>query len=387
MPTMTSIFEEAVQNCYALIPETDYSFKQAGNSGVIKDYTISPAQYRKSVDNAFGNFVTFRNTFIKHLEGQKSLISAFASTPVSFSDAWNMKAESLEPSDVISLTKAGGHFQLNQIPYGHGSSGSGLYQSGYAKGLVKSFGTKITKGFRHKTGGVYEDDSLNEMGIFTYATPNNSAGMMEYRFAEQLSSGLKVPLIFIITQWFKYPIEFEINNEWIYMTGVAKVVGKGSHPHDPINLQLISKDEAVKHLTSLIDAFSSPQEVRIRPQLPEHLKLGWSYTKIKQNKEKRRILIEYARNNQLKCPGEICNHIPFSRLQDSNVHIGHRISQNWASQNIGVVDIHHPYNLYLSCNTCNSSLSDKYPSEIDLIINKNGTIGDWLNADLLDDEI
>ena len=49
-----------------------------------------------------------------HLEGQKHLVY-FASTPISFSDAWNMKAEELTPEDVVSLSKAGGHFQFNQI--------------------------------------------------------------------------------------------------------------------------------------------------------------------------------------------------------------------------------------------------------------------------------
>ncbi|NVK04461.1 MAG: hypothetical protein HWD92_06540 [Flavobacteriia bacterium] len=297
-----------------------------------------------------------------------------------------MKADQLDPYDVQALTKSGGHFQLNQIPNGMGNSGSGLYQSGYAKGLVKSFGTKITKGFRHKTGGVYEEDSLSEMGIFTYATPNNSAGMMEYRFAEQLSNGIKTPLIYIITQWFKYPVEFEKNNEWIYMTGAAKVVGNQDHPHKPIQLQLISKDEAIKHLNNLIETFRSPTEIRIRPQLPESLRLGWSYTKIKGDTSKRKALIDYACSKHMRCPGEKCNHVRFSELSSKNIHIGHRISQNWNSQNLGVVDIHHPYNLYLSCNICNISLQDRYPTEIDSLISEIGTIGDWLMDDLLEDK-
>ena len=63
-----------------------------------------------------------------------------------------------------------------------------LYQVGYPKGLVKSKGIGITKGFRHKTGGIYEEDSLNEMGVFKYATPTDSAGMIEYRMTERLYS-------------------------------------------------------------------------------------------------------------------------------------------------------------------------------------------------------
>ena len=42
-----------------------------------------------------------------------------------------------------------------------------------------------------------------------------------------------------------------------------------------------------------------------------------------------------------------------------------------------------PDNLYLTCNKCNSSLSDKFP-DIKLRNNivKYGTIGDWLRSDI-----
>lgn len=51
---------------------------------------------------------------------------------------------------------------------------------------------------------------------------------------------------------------------------------------------------------------------------------------------------------------------------------------------MGVVDVHHPYNLYLSCAACNIALSARYPTEIDKLIQENGTIGDWLMNGLLD---
>ena len=85
----------------------------------------------------------------------------------------------------------------------------------------------------------------------------------------------------------------------------------------------------------------------------------------------------------MRCPGDKCSSKFFKDLNKKNIHIGHRISQNWNSQNFGVADVHHPYNLYLTCNICNISLSDKYPTEIDKLINKLGTIGDWLMSDLL----
>lgn len=385
MKKLEDIFNQAVHNAKAIIPDDSYHFKQANNEGVEKHYSITHEQFVKGLLNKFNSYSSFSKVFIDHLEGQKNIVAAFASTPVSFSDAWNMKSEELIAEDVVALTKSGGHFQFNQIPYGLNKSGSGLYQNNYARGLVKSFGSGLTKGFRHKTGGVYEKDSLNEMGVFTYATPNNASGMMEYRFAEKFSKELGIPLVYIITQWFKYETKFEKLNNWIYMTGVAKVVGDANHPHTPIELQLISKDEALKLIDNLLNAFQTKGDFRIRPPMPEHLRLGWSYDKIKTDKKKRELIIEYAHKHNLRCPGDLCDHIQFHKLKNSKVHIGHRISQKWNSQNSGVADVHHPYNLYLSCRKCNISLRDKYPTEIDKLINKMGTIGDWLMKDLLNE--
>ncbi len=386
MQTIQEIYNQALEDILKIIPDNVYFFRQASNDGILRSYSITPKDFRKSLENKYGDFEKFTKNFTTHLLGQKNIVAAFASTPTSFADAWNMKSDELIAEDVISLTKSGGHFQFNQIPYGPNKSGSSLYQNNYAKGLVHSKGTGIIKGFRHKTGGVYEADSLNEMGIFTYATPNNSAGMIDYRFAEYFSKRVRLPYIFLVTQWFKYSTNYEDLNNWIYMTGVAKVCSTASHPHDPIKLQLVSKDEAIKILNDFLEVIQTKGSFRVRPPFPEHLRLGWSYSKIKQDKDKRKKIIDYAVKHRLRCPGDKCKNVFFKELKLSEIHIGHRISQNWNSQNSGVADVHHPYNLYLSCNKCNISLSEKYPTEIDELINKIGTIGDWLMSGLLDEE-
>lgn len=69
------------------------------------------------------------------------------------------------------------------------------------------------------------------------------------------------------------------------MTGVAKVISDSNHPHDPIKLQLINKDEAIKILNNLLEAIQTKGDFRVRPPLAEHLRLGWSFNKIKQGKE------------------------------------------------------------------------------------------------------
>ena len=107
----------------------------------------------------------------------------------------------------------------------------------------------------------------------------------------------------------------------------------------------------------MLDAIKYRGEFTIRPPMPEHLRLGWSFSKIKG--EKRKALIALAREKRFGCPGDGCGHIDFSKVKNSEIHIGHRISQNWNSQNVGVVDVHHPYNLYLYCGACNISLGKK----------------------------
>lgn len=383
MKSLEEIYKQSLKEAEDLIPESVFHFTQENGEGVDKKYSISPLEFKKALHNKLGDFSKFVGVFTDHLLGQKNIIAAFASTPISFSNAWNMKSEELSAEDVLALSRAGGHFQFNQLANGVDNSGSPLYQKGFAKGLVHSKGTGLTKGFRHKTGGIYAEDSLNEMGVFKYATPTDAAGMMEYRFAEKFSKNLGIPLIYIITQWFKYETKYEELNDWLYMTAVAKVVNDKSHPYKPIELQLINKDDALKIIENLLDAIQTKGDFRIRPPMPEHLRLGWSYDKISKDKKKRQLIIDYAINKNYRCPGGQCDGVFFKALGNKDIHIGHRISQKWNSQNSGVADVHHPYNLYLSCGKCNISLSEKYPTEIDKLIEKMGTIGDWLMSDLL----
>jgi hypothetical protein len=381
LDTVEKLYRDALQRADALIPAANFEFTQTNNDGKLKHYCITPVQYRKALQNKYSDFEKYKRNFVEHLLGLRNLVAAFASTPTSFTDAWNMKSKELTADDVIALTKSGGHFQFNQLQNGD-RSGSALYQRGGVRGLVKSKDIGITKGFRHATGGMYEQDQLNEMGTFNYATPTDPAGMMEYRMSEQLSATVGIPQTYLITQWFRYSTPCENLNDFLYMTGVAKVINTQGHPYDPIELQLISKDEALKHIDSMLSALRVEGNYRVRPPLPEHLRLGWSYDKIKG--EKRELLLSFARANAYRCPSAQCGNQYFSSLKNTEIHIGHRISQKWNSMNTGVADVHHPYNLYLSCSACNISLSEKYPSQIDQLINDMGTVGDWLISGLLE---
>lgn|GEM_PF-3051943 len=59
---------------------------------------------------------------------------------------------------------------------------------------------------------------------------------------------------------------------------------------------------------------------------------------------------------------------------------GHMISQRWAQSFSYLLNSkHHPDNVYLTCNNCNSELGDNFPdAQLRGEIEKRGTIGDWL---------
>lgn len=376
MFTLKEAYNLALEKTYDSIPKRSYSFNSSV-SNLTK--TIQSAEFKRAVQNKFGDFDKFQNETKLVIAQQKNIVAAFTSTPIAFANAWNMQVEELVASDVMSLAAAGGHFQFNQ-----GIKGSKLYRTGFQHGLVKNQGGGLIIGFRHKTSGSYDEDNLSEMGVFTYATPEDASGMMEYRFHENFSELLGIPRLIILSQWFRYKTVLEDNNQWLYMTGIAKVVGTQDHPAKPIQLQLINREEAFRLLLAHEQLMTNNVNEKVRPPLPEHLRLGWSYEKIKANKKKRAALIKYAQERHHKCVGKLCGHVPFEKLEPSKIHIGHRISQHWNSQNSGVVDVHHPYNLYLSCDKCNISLQSKYPTELDNAINTVGTIGDWLmQGDLL----
>jgi len=116
--SLVEAYELSLNACLAVIPSEPYSFSLKNNDGVLKHYEISPAEFERALTNKLPRFAAFSPIFAEHLLGQKNIIAAFASTPVSFSDAWNMKATELTAQDVTALTKSGGHFQFNQLANG-----------------------------------------------------------------------------------------------------------------------------------------------------------------------------------------------------------------------------------------------------------------------------
>ena len=95
MQSIKDIYEKSFQDAMATIPDKVFKFSQLDNDGKEKHHRIEPDDYKKALRNKFGDFGKFSKNFSDHLLGQQNLIAAFASTPISFSDAWNMKAKEL----------------------------------------------------------------------------------------------------------------------------------------------------------------------------------------------------------------------------------------------------------------------------------------------------
>ena len=107
MDVIKQYFEESKESVRSLIPTEVFEFDQADNDGKLKNYQITPQQFETALTNKFSDAQKYLSYLAGHLEDQRSLIAAFASTPIAFSDAWNMQAEELTSDDVVALTKSG----------------------------------------------------------------------------------------------------------------------------------------------------------------------------------------------------------------------------------------------------------------------------------------
>jgi len=153
--------------------------------------------------------------------------------------------------------------------------------------------------------------------------------------------------------------------------------------HNPLKLQLISRVEAYSAINVLQALNDAQLEIRARRALPDEVAREYSYEKIAVSPKGRNIK-EWAKESGKRCPGEGCQQRPFNGLNSRDIAFGHIISQNWARAFNFLLDkVDHPDNLYLTCRSCNSSLSQNFPnSELRQQIEKQGTIGDWLRNNI-----
>ena len=93
-------------------------------------------------------------------------------------------------------------------------------------------------------------------------------------------------------------------------------------------------------------------------------------------------LERWAKETGKKCPdGRMCGKKKFADPTIGELHIGHIISRDWCIKVFKLDEkfMNHPYNLYLSCGSCNESLSKRFPHKDlqDRLDEDKATIGDW----------
>jgi hypothetical protein len=317
--------------------------------------------------------VSMVNDFIEHFENVEKYIP-FCSSPKAFRTAWGLRSNILNKYDGDILVNEGGQL----IPINKESRIFQCIQQGVELGVKK----KLITAVRHSEGNY--DDDLDDLGSFAYQPPADVTGMLRYRWCQYLSKNLEIPYVLIAVMWFEYRINEKMNH--VFIVSPAKIIEEqkdirdfGKSIHRPLNLQIINRNEAINTINRIYSLDYSGIDLETRASLSDLLAREWAYERIN-NSPKGRQIKKWAKKTGKTCPGNRCNHAPFDSLGFSQIAYGHIIPQDWARSFTYILDKKdHPDNLYLTCKSCNSSLSNNFPdTTLRKEIYKRGTIGDWL---------
>ena len=321
----------------------------------------------------------YNDQFIENIMSIRSYLS-FCSTPKAFRTAWDLRSLELNSQDAEIILNQGGQF----IPFNKDSRVFKYEMQGVLYDESKQF----LKGIRHVEGNY--DDELDDLGHFTYQPPENMSGMLRYRIAERISEETSIPYVVLVIMWFKYKINNKLNH--VFTIAPAKIVSVNQSKdinkniEKSLTLQLISRKEASSLINLFLSLHETSLDIEVRTELQSGLSREWSYDKVSSSNKGKKIK-NWAKKTGKRCPGTVCNHRNFNDIPLSQIAFGHIVSQKWCKSFTYLLDkVNHPDNLYLTCNKCNSSLSDKFP-EIKLrnSIVEFGTVGDWLRKNI--DEI
>lgn len=329
-----------------------------------------------------GNINMLKSDVILHFEEIRSFIP-FCSSPKSFRTAWDLRSELLNPWDANTIVDQGGQL----IPENKLSRIFQCIQQGVELGRKR----RLIFAVRHSEGNY--EDKMDDLGRFTYQPPNNVTGMLRYRWCQFLAESMKKPYILLAVMWFEVHQPINEEMKYVFVIAPAKIIDYeedlndiGNSPSHPLELQIISRTEALSTLNLIFSLDETDIEIETRFELPEQLAREWSYDKINNTKKGRRLK-RWAQARGKRCPGTTCKkgskpHIEFKDLQLSEISFGHIVSKNWAKAFTYMLDkVNHPDNLYLTCKSCNSSLGDAFPDKTfrdNIVAPEFGTIGDWL---------
>jgi len=372
--------DKELLSCLTEFKEKILSIEDGTRQVPVSGSTYEPVEITKTkIQTAFNTLTKSKD--LKDLSGsiqdhfnELSPSLVLCSSPKGFRTAWGLRSKTLSIQDAEAITNDGGQL----IPVNNSSRLLSCEQQGVVLGPEK----RLVLAVRHSEGNY--EDSLDELGRFTYQPPRDVSGMLRYRWCQFLSQKLKVPYVVLVIMWFEYRLNNKMNQ--LFVLAPAKIIdcdddlaNLNESIHRPLKLQLIPRHEALATLNLIKSLNSENIDIDVRAELPEALAREWSYDKINAT-EKGKQLKKWAQNNSITCPGSKCNHALFRDLKNSDIAFGHIVSQNWSSAFTFMLDkVHHPDNLYLTCKICNSSLSNNFPEpKLREQIVKKGTIGDWL---------
>lgn len=348
-----------------------------------KTVNVSPNQIRNALRKICpSDLQQFRHDLVGHFEEVRGLIP-FCSLPSAFRTAWGLRSELLNPWDANTIVEQGGQL----VPLNRNSRIFQCIQQGVELGRNQ----RLILAVRHSEGNY--EDKMDDLGRFTYQPPNNTAGMLRYRWCQFLSYAMKIPYILIAVMWFKLSQPVNENLAHVFVIAPAKIIDYSGDLQNlnlslsnPLQLQIINRTDTLSILNLIFSLNETNLEIETRHELPEQLAREWSYDKIN-NTEKGRRIKRWAQKTGKKCPGTLCKkgthpNIDFQDIPLSEIAFGHIISKNWAKAYTYMLEkVDHPDNLYLTCRSCNSSLGDTFPDkDFRERIVQNGTIGDWLRT-------
>ena len=321
-----------------------------------------------------------KNDFIEHINSLERYL-AYSSTPKAFSQAWNFRKSKISNLSIFEVQSLVSN-QAQLIP----TIKTENLLNAAQKGMIKSEENKaFLYGVRHSKGNY--EDKLDELGNFSYQPPIDVLGMLRYRWLEWLSIKSNLPIFIFITIWFKHEGLKSTNHVTMICPAIITKLNKKFDA--PLSLRLITVDDAIESIMRIKAMDVAEDLATIRMALTNEMVIKYNYESIKKNRELRIALINWAQSKGKKCPGQSCNNITFSNISNkSKIHLGHIVPQHWGSIFQFLQEknhLHHPDNLYLSCDKCNVSLNNSFPDNAlreNILSTDFGTIGDFIRSDI-----
>ena len=305
------------------------------------------------------------------------------SSPRGFKEAWDVRSngQNITKYDIENIVARGGQVQLENRDTSENAKDPDkrtVKSDGTKENLLSTEGVgalyfqlgmnrKFIKLLRHNPNPFHTyHDEMNEQYVFKYQPTGGKGGLsgaLRYRWMEELSSILKLELVILIVLWFEQDVNDTISQ--ILFVAPAKIVSKkktdlNKSLFKPLELEIISQKQFYEFKDNLHSVGEDVTgEIKRRTPLDTKIAHQWSYEQIKDTDLGKRIK-NWARLTGRKCPQ--CDRKFDSFSKNKEIAFGHIIARDWANSFTFLLgSVNHPDNLYLSCQSCNSTLSNRFP--------------------------